>query len=1125
MLRRSTRAAIPRSVEDSPVPLTSENRFTDSIRPSRNVIGKGKQRQRESSNLWTDVSSSSESNASSPAFKGIEIRSEFDSEDTEDARSERSNIRRSTRAPAPRRSNGSPVPLTSEDPSFSNIHHSIRSSTSSTTSHLPQRKAPITMRGGQRSSTQSNYSIMVSDESSVSSRESSVEFVSATYVTQPPPKNTQKGASGSRETQSTALIKNEKFTQGFKAKSGIILPDKRPIIKTSKGKSTGRAGAANEESVESTVAISGAPDWLSSTSSQTRQQEERPTVTENLLPISRTPLQDSSSRHSARSSSRESVSDQDATQGQASFVTAIATQAQSMRDQSFRQSNVDMTQSASGRPRPRSSSAAIASSLNSPSKNGTFATQSGTRPKPRPSTEAVLASTQSRPRLLNTDTSSAQDAPEEEDIPVTQPLAISTESTSHPLTEQGQDNATSSSSNSSNEDIQADKDAPPSTMLLRSRQTKRKRSPSVITIHDSPSPSPPAKRQGATQGVQLELPNKRGGRSTLTQVPESAAQPEPPKRGRGRPKKVQNATVTKKKPSKQSKRPNPLSKRSRKKLPTFLMEEREQAFFTAPPPLPSPEAPSIQSSIRPPPRRKRRRSSTPEEEEELMIPLTFAAETPPPPEVSRRDHTIKPIQSQRPRPRARQIDSDDEPEKQFETAPDASESLVSNRSVSPSDHHVDEDQDLRDDTLSDPEQGDEDQDLRDDTLSDLEQDRSGSTVIQDRLESNSQDDNERGRSLTLQVDQQEAEVDSDAEDSENVADATITEKEHGNASQSIAPIEEQSSRAIIERAESDTPAPLAEETRPYREEQSSSSSPPHSSSPPSSASSYESALETQRRTTQSKDSDIAEREKEATQKDVEGRLKDQAETREIAQPVQLKETHRLLSSETDGKPLKIHVPMTITDRESLLDLIRSNGAHVCNRVEQCDMVLVDDELLESENNTFLTVIRQATKGQDQKSLIRRAWLVDSVEEGKALNRTDAKYAISKEQIQSIKARHVPRLYNTVPDQSAETLASRRLVPGSGGQVRVAFTEMDAVQIIGHLAITKEAWDGMLCAKELQKRFKRHTWMSYQSHIRDNLNKNKHYGDRARDYQKKIGQERQILDRRKMQEELNGIGME
>lgn len=1027
--------------------------------------------------------------------------------------------------------------------------------------------------------------------------DSSIEFVSATYATQPV-SNTDKH----KGARTTASIKNEILSQNRKSGSSnrLIIPDIRPIIRAPNSILSRNTGATGEQSVINSDDVPGVPDWLPSPPpSQSHQSEED---TQNPPSNSRS-------------------------QGQASFAAAREPQAQPIPAHSLTQGNAALTRSPSGRPRPRPSASAIASSLSSPSKSRPSATQLSTRPKPRPSAEAILASTQSRQEPVAVNSLNA----EEENVSVTgptlnqesidedQPLAKSTEDTVLPRT-------------NSILHAQEGASAPTSTIQLRPRRTKRKRASSVIIIDDSPSPTPPAEGPSDAEERQQEQPAvQQSGSEKVIPAQHDESVPVPPKRGRGRPRKDQSAgskptAAPKKKPSKPIARKKTFSKRGKNRLPTLAMLEREQFTSTAPSPRQSPEQPP-QPSIPPPPRRHRRRSLTPVQHEEQQIPLFFPDDEPPvfsrrgshasssqhtfrptqsqrpkarprrmgwddepethfqtapvAPESSNgyedghedgrvsnltdsdpdqsgstvmqnasetnsqddnehshspalqiaeqeRESAFRPTQSQRPRARARQMYWDDEPESYFQTAPNASESSLGNEqgddaeivrdaslSVSEHDQGDIEDQEVRDITVppSDHKQdGYEDQNATDVTVSDSEQGQSGSTVMRNASESNSQDENEQ--SPNSQAVEQEQEKDSSAKEIEDVADVTMTDG-HAHDSQTVATIEEQVLETLEERAGSKIAAPTTEEAVLDQEERSSSSSPPHSSSPPSSASSYESALETQRRS-----QDSHETQKEAVPEDAQGRLVHPIGTRE---PAQSELSQRLFSTEPDGRPLRVLVPMAISERDLILELIRSNGARVCNRVEECEMVIVDDDLLESENNAVLTVIRHATKQKSRKSILRKAWLVDSIEAGKAVDRTDGKYAISKEIIESIKAKPSARLYNSVPNRDAKTLALMRSVPGIGGRTRIDFTEADAVQIIHHLAITNEAWDGTLCAKELQNRYKRHTWMSYQSHIRDNLNKNKHYGDRARDYQKKIGQEKRILERHKMQAELNGSG--
>ncbi|PWN37698.1 uncharacterized protein FA14DRAFT_187764 [Meira miltonrushii] len=1102
MLRRSARAAVPRLVEDSPVPLTSEGSNTK----SRSSVRKGKQRQ-------IDISPLADSSSSSLANSDAE----------EEHSSEGSSTRRSTRTPAPRRSNGSPVLLTSDNHSSRSLNHH---KPSSTTSRLPLTKRPSAMRGGQRDSTTGNHGSMVSVDDGYNS-DSSVEFVSATYATQPPPSNSNRNAS--KGSGNTASVKTENLKR-------LVLPDMRPIILTSNRTATGNVGNV----------VPGGPDWLPSPPLSQRQQSEE--AIQAPASVSRASSLNLSSSHSAASSPSASASIQE-------YATARVTQAEPITVQSFTQGNAALTRTPSGRPKPRPSAAAIASSLNSASKSRPFASQPSTRPKPRPSAEAIVASTQSRQRSVAASASNAEAAAASATAPAldhanaekSQPLAMPKDSVA--LQEHASAGSTS--------DAQEDETAPPSTMQLRPRKTKRKRAASVISIDDSPSPTPPAKRQNAAQEVQVEQSSLPESRSK-TPIPAQDQETAVPKRGKGRPRKNPNAepsAATKKKPPKPTVRKKTSSKRNKNRLPALAMLEREQIFSTAPSPRQSPEAPPS-PAIPPPPRRHRRRSLTPVEQEEQEIPLFFGDEVPllsrSNSQAASSQYTVRPTQSQRPKARPRQRDWEEEPESYYQTAPVATESShgeqdVRNTPLSDPKHNQiaaeqDQERTFRPTQSQRPKARPRQRDWEDEPetyfqtapltyeSSHGEQDMrsvslSGSERNQDDVEDQDDAEDQDARDITLSGSEhiqesgedrdardveQEQRKDSDAEDIQDMADVTMTE-EHGQDSQAVASSKEQVLEALAERARSNTPAPTAEQAIHDHEERSSSSSPPHSSSPPSSTSSYESALETQRRSHERR-----EAQKDAVPEDALGRLLQPVETREAAQSEQ-----RLFSNEPDGRPLRILVPLAISERDLIVDMIRSNGARVCNRVEECDVVIVDEELLQSQNNTVLTVIRQATRQKTQKSILRKAWLVDSVEAGKAVDRADAKYALSTAQIDSIKARPAARLFNSVPRQNAETLALMRPVPGIGGRTRIDFTEVDAVQIIHHLAITKEAWDGTLCAKELQNRFKKHTWMSYQSHIRDNLNKNKHYGDRARDYQKKIGQEKQILERRKMHAELNG----
>ncbi|PWN19735.1 hypothetical protein BCV69DRAFT_294463 [Microstroma glucosiphilum] len=204
--------------------------------------------------------------------------------------------------------------------------------------------------------------------------------------------------------------------------------------------------------------------------------------------------------------------------------------------------------------------------------------------------------------------------------------------------------------------------------------------------------------------------------------------------------------------------------------------------------------------------------------------------------------------------------------------------------------------------------------------------------------------------------------------------------------------------------------------------------------------------------------------------------------------------------------MKLHLPLYLPDRAALRTQVNRHGG-IEERVAKSDVIIIDTETpLNSSKSREL--FRQARGLPRPLPCVAVAWITDSIRAGVAQNVRNAVYdpihlleELDKKEERKRRVQEVNDLRQAAMMRS-EVLRN----PGAADLHEVVrlpgknmYNTLDQHNIVEHLAVTKQRWAGSKVSEELVAKYGRHTRYSYQSYLRDNLEKGALLRLRAEEY--------------------------
>lgn len=172
----------------------------------------------------------------------------------------------------------------------------------------------------------------------------------------------------------------------------------------------------------------------------------------------------------------------------------------------------------------------------------------------------------------------------------------------------------------------------------------------------------------------------------------------------------------------------------------------------------------------------------------------------------------------------------------------------------------------------------------------------------------------------------------------------------------------------------------------------------------------------------------------------------------------------------DGTQLVVYLPLNLEERPTLASRVRKAGGDVTDRIAKASIAVIDTTKF-SRLGEAREQFRQAQALPTPLPCVGPNWLSDSLKTQLAQNPRNPAYD--------------PLAQITDVEKKEKRKGSPERMKRSAHE-RNFYTAQDRRDILEHLMVTKNPFGGRRNAQELEAKYPRHSWMSYQSYLRDNL---------------------------------------